>query len=98
MRRFSILISAMVLVLLGLSGSWGGGIKAQDASPEAAPGSIPALPAQWAEAWSSHDAEQVVALYIPDAVYEEVPTNSVSQGHAAIRAFVQGAHATFSAI
>jgi steroid delta-isomerase-like uncharacterized protein len=98
MRRFSILISAMVLVLLGLSGSWGGGIKAQDASPEATPGSIPALPAQWAEAWSSHDAEQVVALYTPDAVYEEVPTNSVSQGHDDIRAFVQGTYDTFSDI
>jgi steroid delta-isomerase-like uncharacterized protein len=98
MRRFSILLSAMVIVLLGLSGSWGGSITAQNASPEAASGSIPPLPAKWAEAWSSHDAEQVVALYAPDAVYEEVPTNSVSQGHDAIRAFVQGTYSTFSDI
>jgi len=84
--------------LLGLGGSWGGGIGAQDASPEAAPGSIPPIPARWAEAWSSHDAEQVVALYAPDAVYEEVPTSSVSEGHAAIRAFVQGTYDTFSDI
>lgn len=97
MRRFSILFSAMV-VLLGLSGLWGAGILAQDASPEATPGSIPSLPAQWAEAWSSQDAEGVVSLYTADAVYEEVPTNSVSQGHDAIRAFVQGTHATFSDI
>jgi steroid delta-isomerase-like uncharacterized protein len=98
MRRFSILFSIMVIVLLGLSGSWGGGITAQDASPEAASGSIPPLPVRWAEAWSSHDPEQVVALYTPDAVYEEVPTNSVSEGHDAIRAFVQGTHAAFSDI
>ena len=98
MRRVSILLSALGMVLLGLSGSWGGGITAQDASPEAASGAIPPLAAQWAEAWSSHDAEQVVALYAPDAVYEEVPPNSVSQGHAAIRAFVQGTHAAFSDI
>ena len=98
MRRFSILFSALVVVLLGLSSLWGAGISAQDASPEATPGSIPPLPAQWAEAWSSGDAEQVVALYTADAVYEEVPTNSVSQGHEAIRAFVQATHATFSDI
>ena len=98
MRRFSILFSVMVLVLLRLSGSWGGGITAQNASPEAASGSIPPLLVQWAEAWSSHDAEQVVALYAPDAVYEEVPTQSVSEGHAAIRAFVQGTHAAFTDI
>jgi steroid delta-isomerase-like uncharacterized protein len=98
MRRFSILFSAMVVVLLGLSGLWGSGISAQDATPEATSGSIPALATQWAEAWTSGDAEQVVALYTTDAVYEEVPTNSVSQGHDAIRAFVQGTHATFSDI
>jgi steroid delta-isomerase-like uncharacterized protein len=98
MRRFSILFLAMVVMLLGLTGLWGADIAAQDASPEAMPGSIPPLPAQWAEAWSSGDAEHVVALYTADAVYEEVPTNSVSQGHAAIRAFVQGTHATFSDI
>jgi steroid delta-isomerase-like uncharacterized protein len=98
MRRFSILLSAMMIVLLGLSASWGGGITAQDASPEAASGSIPPLPVRWAEAWSSHDAEQVVALYAADAVYEEVPTNSVSQGHDEIREFVEGTHAAFSDI
>jgi steroid delta-isomerase-like uncharacterized protein len=98
MRWFSILLSAMVIGLLGLSDSRGGGITAQDASPEATSGSIPPLLVQWAEAWSSGDAEQVVALYAPDAVYEEVPTNSVSQGHAAIRAFVQGTYAAFTDI
>jgi steroid delta-isomerase-like uncharacterized protein len=54
------------------------------------------IPGEWAEAWSSRDADQVVALYAPDAVYEEVPTNSVSQGHATIQAFVQGTYAAFS--
>ena len=98
MRRFSILLSAMVIILVGLSGSWGGDITAQDATPEAASSSIPPLLVQWAEAWSSHDADQVVALYAADAVYEEVPTNSLSQGHDEIRAFVEGTHAAFSDI
>src|SRR3712207_1776949 len=98
MRRFSILFSVMVMVFLGLSGSWGGGITAQEASPKAASGEIPPIVVQWAEAWSSPDPEQLVALYAPDAVYEEVPTNSVAQGHDAIRALVEGTHATFSDI
>jgi steroid delta-isomerase-like uncharacterized protein len=98
MRRFSILLSAMVVVLFGLGAYWGSGATAQEASPEAASGSIPPLLTQWAEAWSSQDAEQVVALYAADAVYEEVPTNSVSQGHDEIRAFVEGTHAAFSDI
>ena len=98
MRRLSILLSVVVMVLLGVGGSWGGGITAQDASPQAASGSIPPLPAQWAEAWSSHDPERVVALYAADAVYEEVPTGSVSRGHDEIRAFVEGTYAAFSDI
>jgi steroid delta-isomerase-like uncharacterized protein len=88
----------MLLLILGLGALRGAGIAAQDASPVATPGSLPPLPVRWAEAWSSGDAGQVVALYTADAVYEEVPTNSVSQGHDAIRAFVQGTHATFSDI
>jgi steroid delta-isomerase-like uncharacterized protein len=98
MRRFSVLLSVMVIVLLGLGGSWAGGITAQDASPEAASGSIPPLLNQWAEAWSSQDPARVVALYAPDAVYEEVPTNTIAQGHDEIRAFVEGTHAAFSDI
>ena len=98
MRRFSILLSAIVVLLLGLSTSWGGSATAQDASPEATPGSIPPLLAEWAEAWSSHDPEQVAALYAPDAVYQEIPTNSVAQGHDEIRAFVEGTHTAFSDI
>ena len=98
MRRFSILLSALVVVLLGLSASWGGTVTAQEASPEATPGAIPPLLMQWAEAWSSHDAEQVVALYAEDAVYEEIPTNTIAQGHDEIRTFVEGTHAAFSDI
>ena len=94
MRRFSILLSVIVVALLGLNGSWGGMVTAQEATPDA----IPPLLMQWADAWSSHDAEQVVALYAEDAVYEEVPTNSIAEGHDAIRTFVEGTHAAFSDI
>ena len=95
MRRFSILLSAIVVVLLGWGAYWGGSATAQDASPEATPGAIPPLLVQWAEAWSSHDPEQIVALYAADAVYEEVPTNTVAQGHDEIRQHVAATHAAF---
>ena len=45
------------------------GTAAQDASPAAAPGAIPPLLAEWASAWTAHDADRVLALYAPDGVY-----------------------------
>jgi steroid delta-isomerase-like uncharacterized protein len=73
-------------------------VAAQDASPEAMAGEIAPLPAAWAEAWTSGDADQLLALYAEDAVYEEKPTNSVATGHEEIRALYEGTHATFSDI
>jgi steroid delta-isomerase-like uncharacterized protein len=73
-------------------------VSAQEASPAAIAGEIAALPAAWAEAWTSSDADQLLALYAEDAVYEEKPTNSVATGHEEIRALYEGTHATFSDI
>ena len=70
-------------------------VGAQEASPAATAGSVPPLPAAWAEAWSSHDPEQVVALYLEDAVYEEMPTATTANGHDEIRDFVAATHAAF---
>jgi steroid delta-isomerase-like uncharacterized protein len=69
-------------------------VGAQEASPAAA-GAVPPLLVAWAEAWSSHDPEQVVALYVEDAVYEEVPTAVTASGHDGIRDFVAETHAAF---
>jgi steroid delta-isomerase-like uncharacterized protein len=95
MRRLSILLSVLVVVLMGVTGNGGGGTRAQNATPEATADAIPPLLIQWAEAWSSHDPDQVVALYAADSVYEEVPTNTVAQGHDAIREHVANTHAAF---
>ena len=73
-------------------------VSAQEASPEAMAGEIPPLPAAWAEAWTSADADQLLALYAEDAVYEEKPTNSVATGHEEIRTLYEGTHAIFSDI
>ena len=72
------------------------GAAAQDASPAASPGAIPPLLAEWAAAWTAHDADRVLALYAPDGVYEEVPTNTVARGHDQIRAFLAFNFAVFS--
>jgi steroid delta-isomerase-like uncharacterized protein len=73
-------------------------VSAQEASPEAMAGEIAPLPAAWAAAWTSHDADQLLALYTEDAVYEEKPTNTVARGHDEIRTFFDGSHAIFSDI
>jgi steroid delta-isomerase-like uncharacterized protein len=73
-------------------------VSAQEASPEAMAGEIAPLPAAWAAAWTSHDADQLLALYAEDAVYEEKPTNTVATGHDEIRAFFEGTNDVFSNI
>ena len=95
MRRFTLSLSVVVM-LFGLMAS-GLSTRAQDATPDAA-ASMPPLLVAWADAWSSGDAEQVVALYAPDAVYEEVPTNSIVHGHDEIQTFVEATHGAFSDI
>jgi steroid delta-isomerase-like uncharacterized protein len=65
------------------------------AAQAAASGTIPSLLAEWVAAWSSHDPEQLVALYAPDAVYEEIPTGSMVRGSDGIRAFVEESYAAF---
>ena len=74
------------------------GAGAQDATPAASPAALSPLLAEWAAAWSAHDPERLLALYAPDAVYEEVPTNTVARGHDEIRAFFEFNFATFSDI
>ena len=49
----------------------------------------------WATAWSSHDAERVVALFTDDCLFEDVPFNVVTRGKEQLRGFANGA---FSAI
>jgi steroid delta-isomerase-like uncharacterized protein len=43
----------------------------------------------WASTWSSHDLDQVLALYTEDCVYEDVPFGAVNHGKEALRGFGQ---------
>ena len=51
---------------------------AQAATPMASPVALPSLLQQWVAAWNAHDAQAIAALYTPDAVYEDVPSNTAS--------------------
>jgi steroid delta-isomerase-like uncharacterized protein len=42
---------------------------------------------EWAESWSSHDMDGVLALYTDDCVYEDVPLGVVNHGKEELKAF-----------
>ncbi len=44
---------------------------------------------QWANAWSSHDVDNVLRLFTDNCVYEDVPTGAVNRGKDALRAFAE---------
>ena len=61
------------------------------AAQEATPGAFPPILEAWAAAWSSGDPGQLVALYTPDALYEEVAEGGiVARGPDEIRAALAG--------
>lgn len=46
-------------------------------------------------AWSSHDADKVVAFYTDDVAYEDVPLGRTSRGKTELRKFVEDTFAAF---
>ncbi len=52
---------------------------AQDATPVASPAALPSLLQSWVDAWNAADPKAIAALYTPDAVYEDVPSNTTSK-------------------
>jgi steroid delta-isomerase-like uncharacterized protein len=66
---------------------------AQEATPSV--GMAPRIVQEWIEAWNSDDpAQQLAALYMADAIYEDVPTSTSSQTAGTdvaglVRSFVQ---------
>jgi steroid delta-isomerase-like uncharacterized protein len=45
---------------------------------------------RWIDVWNSHDADEVVALFTHDAIYEDVSFGVVTHGSEELRAFAQG--------
>jgi limonene-1,2-epoxide hydrolase len=99
MRRFAVLLSVVVMMLVGtVSPGTPTPVIAQEATPDVTATAIPPLLAAWAAAWTAGDPEQVIAFYTEDAVYIEVPTAIVSEGRDEIRAFVTNNYTAFPSI
>jgi steroid delta-isomerase-like uncharacterized protein len=84
MRRvvvgLSVLVLAAVLIVsTNIS-------AAQEASPAAPPATLPPPLAEWAAAYSSGDADRLLALYTDDALWEEVAIGLAASGQDEIRA------------
>src|SRR5215218_1503582 len=89
MRHRALISTIVALTIVLLAGP--SLLRAQEASPSAEGSSI--LTA-YGEAWSSGDAAQVAALYTEDAVREDVPAGTTSQGRDAIEELAAGLFAT----
>lgn len=85
MHHRVLVLPILILLIALLAGP--GSTRAQDATPPASGASI--LDAYGA-AWSSGDAATVGALYTDDAVREDVPTGTTSNGKAEIEALATG--------
>jgi steroid delta-isomerase-like uncharacterized protein len=84
MRRIvaglSVLVLAAVLIVSANISA------AQEASPAAPPATLPPPLAEWAAAYSSGDADRLLALYTDDALWEEVAIGLAAHGQDEIRA------------
>jgi steroid delta-isomerase-like uncharacterized protein len=75
----------MVLVVAALAGV----VEAGDRQDQDRGGSHGNLAQRWVDAWNSHDASAVAALFTNDAVFEDVAFGIVNHGPEEIRAFAQ---------
>lgn len=78
MHRLVALVS--ISILAAVLGAGTGIAAAQEASPATSPAALPPLLAQWSAAVNSGDADQVLALYTDDALWEEVAIDLAAQG------------------
>ena len=83
MRRVVACVSLLVLAAVLVVST---GVVAQEASPGASPAALPSPLAEWAAAYSSGDADRLLALYTDDALWEEVAIGLAAHGHDEIRA------------
>src|SRR5438105_15842900 len=85
------LSGSMLLLLIALTlTSHGTTVNAQATQAATmAPVPVAAVVQNWVDAWNSHNADAVVAVFTKDAVYQDMPTGKISKGPSEIRAFAQ---------
>ena len=84
MRHIVAWVSGLVLVAVLVASM--GTVADQDASPAASLATLPSPLAEWAVAYSSADADRLLALYTDDALWEEVAIGLAAHGQDEIRA------------
>ena len=84
MRRVVAYLSVLVLAAVLIVST--NIAAAQEASPAASPAALPTPLAEWAAAYSSGDADRLLALYTDDALWEEVAIGLAAHGQDEIRA------------
>ena len=90
MHRFTISLSLALVVLLGVVAVGASpSVRAQDATP-AAETALPPVLQQWIAAAAAGDGEALAALYAPDGIYEDVPSQTIAQGRDELAAFFNG--------
>jgi steroid delta-isomerase-like uncharacterized protein len=89
MRRFSVSLAAVVVLLAGIV-TMSTSVTAQPATPAASPVAVSPLVQAWMTAYSSQDSDAFAALYTPDGIYEDVPSGQAVQGREAIAALATG--------
>ena len=89
MRRFSVSLAAVVVLLAGIV-TMSTSVTAQPATPAASPVAVSPLVQAWMTAYSSQDSDAFAALYTPDGIYEDVPSGQAAQGHEAIAELATG--------
>ena len=52
----------------------------------------------WAAAWSSGDVERVAAVFTPDGVYEDVPSETIAEGSDALKGWAQSYFDAFTEV
>lgn len=89
MRRFAMLLSVAVVMLLGITVfETAPTTVAQEASPAASPAALPPLLQRWLAALTAGNGDAVAALFIAEGVYEDVPSGTVARGRDQIAAFI----------
>jgi steroid delta-isomerase-like uncharacterized protein len=83
MRRIIAVVSVLAVAAALVAPT---NIAAQEASPAASPEALPPLLAEWLAAFNAGDADQLLALYADDALWEEPAIGLFASGQDQIRA------------
>src|SRR5215211_4530702 len=84
-----VVVFLVALMLIPIAGSAPRATAAQEASPAASPAALPPTLDEWLAAFNAGEADQLLALYTDDALWEELAIGLAARGPDAIRAHLE---------